>query len=69
MPAARGRLQPRYNIAPTQPVACVRRPADSASDTTATDMREDDARAGNQSNDTAARELVPMRWGLIPFWA
>lgn len=44
MPSARGRLVPRYNIAPTQPVACVRQAL-------------------------SERELVEMRWGLIPYWA
>jgi putative SOS response-associated peptidase YedK len=39
-------LEPRYNIAPTQPVAAVR--------------------VGSESKE---RELVLMRWGLIPFWA
>jgi len=39
-------LEPRYNIAPTQPVAAVRMAAESA-----------------------ARELVLLHWGLIPFWA
>jgi putative SOS response-associated peptidase YedK len=39
-------LEPRYNIAPTQPVAAVRVVAEAA-----------------------ARELVLLRWGLIPFWA
>jgi putative SOS response-associated peptidase YedK len=39
-------LAPRYNIAPTQPVAAVRL-----------------AREGT------ARELVLLRWGLIPSWA
>jgi putative SOS response-associated peptidase YedK len=39
-------LEPRYNIAPTQPVAAVR--------------------VGSESEE---RELVLMRWGLIPFWA
>jgi putative SOS response-associated peptidase YedK len=38
-------LPPRYNIAPTQPVAAVR------------------------LNDAGARELVLLRWGLIPHWA
>lgn len=38
-------LTPRYNIAPTQPVAAVRRTADGR------------------------RELVLLRWGLIPAWA
>jgi putative SOS response-associated peptidase YedK len=44
-------LKPRYNIAPTQPVAAVR----AAKDAVPTD-------AG------VARELVLLRWGLIPFW-
>jgi putative SOS response-associated peptidase YedK len=39
-------MKPRYNIAPTQPVAAVRVPAEGA-----------------------AREMVLLRWGLIPFWA
>jgi putative SOS response-associated peptidase YedK len=39
-------LKPRYNIAPTQPVAAVRVPAEGA-----------------------ARELVMLHWGLVPFWA
>jgi putative SOS response-associated peptidase YedK len=39
-------LPPRYNIAPTQPVAAVRQAADGG-----------------------GRELVRLRWGLIPSWA
>ena len=39
-------MSPRYNIAPTQPVAAVRVGAE-----------------------TAAREMVLLHWGLIPFWA
>lgn len=39
-------LAPRYNIAPTQPIAAVRTILEAAS-----------------------RELVELRWGLIPFWA
>jgi putative SOS response-associated peptidase YedK len=35
-----------YNIAPTQPIACVR-----------------------ESPDSGQRELVALRWGLIPSWA
>ena len=38
-------LQPRYNVAPTQPVACVRQSPEGE------------------------RELVELRWGLIPYWA
>jgi len=39
-------VQPRYNIAPTQPVLTVC-------------LTEDQQR----------RELVPLRWGLVPFWS
>lgn len=38
-------LEPRYNIAPTQPVATVR------------------------DDEEQHRELVMLRWGLVPFWA
>lgn len=39
-------MRPRYNIAPTQPVAAVR-----------------------MARETVNREMVLLRWGLIPFWA
>jgi len=39
-------MKPRYNIAPSQPVAAVRVPSEGA-----------------------AREMVLLQWGLIPFWA
>ena len=39
-------LPPRYNVAPTQDIAVVRR-----------------------AKDSGERQLVPMRWGLVPFWA
>lgn len=66
MAAAGGHLGPRYNIAPTQPVACVRQVhprheghADPSPD-----------RSGNSAPRAASgRELVEMRWGLIPYWA
>ena len=38
--------QPRYNVAPTQPILAVR-------------LAEDQPR----------RALVPLRWGLVPFWS
>jgi len=41
-------LEPSYNIAPTQPVAAVRRSPEAPQD---------------------GRELVQLRWGLIPNWA
>jgi putative SOS response-associated peptidase YedK len=48
-------LPPRYNIAPTQQVAAVRRapPPD----------------AGAEAPGGAERHLVMLRWGLIPSWA
>jgi putative SOS response-associated peptidase YedK len=51
-------MQPRYNIAPTQPVAAVRMtPAGTAGE-------------GVPSGDAgSSRELVMLNWGLIPFWA
>ncbi len=48
-------LEPRYNIAPTQPVACVRN-VSSGTDT-------------DQSPPAGGRELIEMRWGLVPYWA
>lgn len=39
-------LEPRYNIAPTQPVAAVRR-----------------------SESDGSREMVLLRWGLVPPWS
>jgi putative SOS response-associated peptidase YedK len=39
-------MTPRYNIAPTQPVAAVRLAAENR-----------------------VREMVLLRWGLVPFWA
>lgn len=38
-------VNPRYNVAPSQPVLAVR------------------------EQDTGGRELIKLRWGLIPFWA
>ncbi len=54
--SAGGRPRPRYNIAPTQPVACVRQ-------TVAGDTKP------STPGGPPARELVEMRWGLIPYWA
>jgi putative SOS response-associated peptidase YedK len=42
-------LQPRYNIAPTQPVPIIR--------------------ILRANPETRQRELVPVRWGLVPSWA
>jgi putative SOS response-associated peptidase YedK len=49
-------LSPRYNIAPTQPVSCVRRTAPSAT-------------GPSDPKGAPVRELVDLRWGLIPYWA
>ena len=50
-------LPPRFNIAPTQPVPIVRnRPGREL-----TIMR--------RAESTAGRELVTVRWGLVPAWA
>lgn len=46
----------RYNIAPSQPVTVVRHKAASG------------GRAPAQDNGTP-RQMLPMRWGLVPFWA
>jgi putative SOS response-associated peptidase YedK len=48
-------LAPRYNIAPTQLVPVVRLQTDVA--------------GSDDESDDAARELVPLRWGLVPSWA
>jgi putative SOS response-associated peptidase YedK len=54
-------LGPRYNIAPTQPVAAVRSTARPQTDTTESGETE----TGNGSS----RELALLRWGLVPHWA
>ena len=54
--SGRGRLRPRYNIAPTQPVACVRQTVTAETEPSPPGV-------------PPARELVEMRWGLIPYWA
>jgi putative SOS response-associated peptidase YedK len=51
-------MQPRYNIAPTQPVAAVR----VAQPATAGD-------AVSAKDGAMVRELAMLHWGLIPFWA
>ena len=51
-------MQPRYNIAPTQPVAAVR-----VAQTTAS------GDAGSPEDGIMVRELAMLHWGLIPFWA
>ena len=66
------RPAPRYNIAPTQDVAVVR--AAPGNDVRAA-APGNDVRAAASGNDVrataggGARELVMLRWGLVPFWA
>lgn len=53
--------KPRYNVAPTQPAPVVRLhhgPNDP----------QDESRPGERAPE-ATREIVMMRWGLVPFWA
>ena len=51
------RLEPRYNIAPTQEAAVVRV------------LSERDARQLDRPGDAGRRTLALLRWGLIPAWA
>lgn len=57
-------LSPRYNIAPTQLVTCVR-----ASDTGVPSAKPLIAASSTTSSIGAGRQLVQLRWGLIPSWA
>lgn len=64
-------LSPRYNIAPTQLVLCLRsrelgmgRPSDRSTDCDQTQLADDYSSASN-----GAIEAVQLRWGLIPSWA
>ncbi|WP_119678126.1 SOS response-associated peptidase [Indioceanicola profundi] len=51
--AERPNLEARWNVAPTQTIATIR------------------ARSAGEDGEAAegGRQLVPMRWGLVPFWA
>ena len=53
-------FEPRYNIAPTQPVAAVRSRFRAQHDETLSERVE-----GSGS----AREFANLRWGLVPHWA
>ncbi len=59
-------VAPRYNIAPTQDVAAVRIADAERSRHTPCAVSGDGTRSVPT---TAARELVMLRWGLIPPWA
>lgn len=54
-------LEPRYNVAPTQDVAAVR--------STAPPQGGDAAPPREADAPDAERELVLLRWGLVPHWA
>lgn len=54
-------LEPRYNIAPTQDVPVVR--------STAPAQGGDGAAAASTGSSGPPRELVELRWGLVPHWA
>jgi putative SOS response-associated peptidase YedK len=51
---------PRWNLAPSQPILTIRPAGDTAANA------EDQDRSRGIA---FARELVPVRWGLIPWWA
>jgi putative SOS response-associated peptidase YedK len=53
-------LEPRYNIAPTQDVAVVR---------STTPAQGGDVAAAAADPAAPRRELVELRWGLVPHWA
>jgi putative SOS response-associated peptidase YedK len=57
---AGGDLRPRFNIAPTQRVPIVRGRSAAAEGRRLTILRRADG--------SAERELVSVRWGLIPAW-
>ncbi len=54
-------LEPRYNIAPTQDVAAVR--------STAPAQGADGSTGAATGPADPPRELVELRWGLVPHWA
>ncbi|ACI99003.1 SOS response-associated peptidase [Rhodospirillum centenum] len=62
----RPNLAPRWNVAPTQEIAVIRaRPPSEEGD------RCDGANGTGKpgADPRPAARLVPMRWGLVPFWA
>ncbi|MFO7587137.1 MAG: SOS response-associated peptidase [Gemmatimonadota bacterium] len=54
-------LDPRYNIAPTQDVAAIRSTAPAQGGDASPEAPPEPARAN--------REMVALRWGLVPHWA
>jgi putative SOS response-associated peptidase YedK len=59
---------PRFNIAPTQPAPVVRRIKGSGV-FVLTQTRTDHLPGQTKTPDPFIRELVALRWGLIPSWA
>lgn len=55
------RLGPRYNIAPTQPVAAVR--------STARPQAEKPEKDKTEAGTGSGHEFALLRWGLVPHWA
>lgn len=55
----RPNLAPRWNVAPTQEIAVIRARPPAGED--------GDGQEG--ADHRPAAQLVPMRWGLVPFWA
>lgn len=60
-----GELEPRYNIAPTQPILCVVEP--NAPLTVA--QPEIPSASGDLQETARGRMLARFRWGLVPTWA
>ncbi|MFC7334470.1 SOS response-associated peptidase [Rhodocista pekingensis] len=67
----RPNLAPRWNVAPTQEIAVIRArpPAAEDGDGVNGDGMSGDGAAGAGAEPRPAAQLVPMRWGLVPFWA
>lgn len=66
-------LQPRFNIAPTQPVAVVRAVPDAGgkgdSPIFASHLPREHGARPSAKIGTVPRQLAMLRWGLIPSWA